>query len=196
MERITDTMIHLMPVVLRLDPATHYSTELYELWFTTKVLDQEYERLGLDVFKTVRARVCEVLDMADVDGKTGLAKSRIGSGSTGYMLPTADNVKRLPRGINRPPDIPRPTKYSSSDERPTETGISGTDGEDLSIEPEVESGEGNEEGHGDGMDYEDEDHNDSGSPWQYSIINIISRLSGYVTVGSGVGWFVDCMCIP
>ena len=91
-------------------------------WFNTKVLDKKDERLGIDALKTVRERVCEILDMADVDGKAGMAKSRIGSGSTGYMLPTADNVKQLPRDINCPPDILRPTKSSSSDGRSTETG--------------------------------------------------------------------------
>lgn len=121
-ERIADGMMYLMPMVLRLDPATHYSTKLYELWFTTKVLDQEYERLGIDIFKTARERVCEVFDMANVDGETGLAKSRNGSGSTKYMLPTADNVKQLPRDINCPPDVLRPIKSSSSDGRSTETG--------------------------------------------------------------------------
>jgi len=155
-----------MPMVLRLDPATRFSTELYELWYTTKVLYQEYEKLSIDRFKTFRERVYEVLDAADVDGKAGVAKSRKGTGSTEYMLPTVDNVKKPPRDINSPPDVPRSTMSSSSDGRSTETGISGTIGETLRNEPEIESGEGSEDGHGDGMDYEDEDDSYSGSPRQ------------------------------
>ena len=165
-ERIKDGMMYLTPMVLRLDSATHYSTELYKLWFNAKVLDQEYERSSIDGFKAVRERVCEVLDMADVDGTAVTAKSRKGIGSTGYMLPAVDNVKKLPRDINCLPDIPRPTKSSSSDGRSSEMGNSGTDGETLRREPEIESGEGSEDGYGDGMDYEDEDDSYSGSPRQ------------------------------
>lgn len=60
-------------------------------------------------------------------------------------------------------------------------------------EPEVESGEGSEEGHGDDMDYGEENDIYSGSPWQKSNVSIISRLTVYQMLSSGVGWTVEHM---